>query len=359
MDAPAPVGTLAALRAALDIVAVAERLGLEPVRTGGGGAKILCPSHAEDSPSCLLYADGHLHCFGCGFHGSALDLVSTVRGVGFGDAIEWAATAFGLPLPARDPAAAARTAALRAVRDRLATGLADRPSIPAGLTPEAAEAIGLGWADESLIELVAQQSPAVAPLAPAEARAWSGRPTLELASRGGVIGVAVLFESSAGAMLVRPRRLEGASVAGLAAARPASAEIGAVYHAADPGLFLAARAAGVRAIVSSGRPLDTSTAGLLSSLAPRIVIVRRPGAGLAIEEAAAVLATGSRVGFAAIGDDGVPTTAVRLAEALVFGLAALPPAEARAIVSEILAAAPSRSSRALYAAALAARGVSL
>src|SRR5262245_11281233 len=31
--------------------------------------KICCPFHADKTPSCQLYADGHYHCFGCGAHG--------------------------------------------------------------------------------------------------------------------------------------------------------------------------------------------------------------------------------------------------------------------------------------------------
>jgi DNA polymerase I-like protein with 3'-5' exonuclease and polymerase domains len=34
-----------------------------------GDKKICCPFHADKTPSCQLYADGHYHCFGCGAHG--------------------------------------------------------------------------------------------------------------------------------------------------------------------------------------------------------------------------------------------------------------------------------------------------
>jgi hypothetical protein len=36
--------------------------------------KICCPFHADATPSCQLYADGHYHCFGCGAHGPIADL---------------------------------------------------------------------------------------------------------------------------------------------------------------------------------------------------------------------------------------------------------------------------------------------
>jgi hypothetical protein len=36
---------------------------------GSSDGKICCPFHADATPSCQLYADGHYHCFGCGAHG--------------------------------------------------------------------------------------------------------------------------------------------------------------------------------------------------------------------------------------------------------------------------------------------------
>jgi Toprim domain/DNA polymerase family A/CHC2 zinc finger len=36
--------------------------------------KICCPFHADATPSCQLYADGHYHCFGCGAHGLISEL---------------------------------------------------------------------------------------------------------------------------------------------------------------------------------------------------------------------------------------------------------------------------------------------
>jgi hypothetical protein len=40
-----------------------------PNSSGTRNGKILCPFHAEKTPSCQLYSDGHYHCFGCGAHG--------------------------------------------------------------------------------------------------------------------------------------------------------------------------------------------------------------------------------------------------------------------------------------------------
>jgi DNA polymerase len=40
-----------------------------PQHGSGDDGKIHCPFHADETPSCQLYADGHYHCFGCGAHG--------------------------------------------------------------------------------------------------------------------------------------------------------------------------------------------------------------------------------------------------------------------------------------------------
>lgn len=51
--------------------------GLTPNRVG----KVLCPFHAERTPSLQIYADGHLHCFGCGWHGWLIDFAAALTGV--------------------------------------------------------------------------------------------------------------------------------------------------------------------------------------------------------------------------------------------------------------------------------------
>jgi DNA polymerase len=50
---------------------VEHRPGFEeaPRRGNGHDGKICCPFHADKTPSCQLYADGHYHCFGCNRHG--------------------------------------------------------------------------------------------------------------------------------------------------------------------------------------------------------------------------------------------------------------------------------------------------
>lgn len=69
-----------------DPVAVAQALGLaEGARRQRGGLTILCPWHAERTPSCSLSTgqDGTLraHCFGCGQSGDVFSLVAAVQGL--------------------------------------------------------------------------------------------------------------------------------------------------------------------------------------------------------------------------------------------------------------------------------------
>mgnify|MGYP000535142063 CR=1 FL=1 len=47
----------------------------------------LCPIHPERNPSFHVYPDHHFHCFGCGSHGDAADLVAAVEGVSRKEAI--------------------------------------------------------------------------------------------------------------------------------------------------------------------------------------------------------------------------------------------------------------------------------
>ena len=137
MSSLPPATDLASFRAQLDIVGLAGKL-TEVANAGGRGAKIRCPFHEEGSASCYLYPeDNHFHCFGCGAHGSVMDLVAQLRGVSFGEAIEWCAETSGIAAPARDPREAARAAVqpLRWQADAVLTGvdtvLADDPQLTA------------------------------------------------------------------------------------------------------------------------------------------------------------------------------------------------------------------------------------
>ena len=76
-----------------DIRHVADALGLTH-RKGF----LLCPSHAEKTPSCHLSANGFFKCFGCGIGGDSIGLVMLIRKCSFREAVEWIASRFGIPL---------------------------------------------------------------------------------------------------------------------------------------------------------------------------------------------------------------------------------------------------------------------
>ena len=72
-------------------------MGLKPIRevAAGYGLSVSragfckCPFHSERTASMKLYEnEQRFHCFGCGKHGSVIDLVEHFEGCGFGRAYE-------------------------------------------------------------------------------------------------------------------------------------------------------------------------------------------------------------------------------------------------------------------------------
>lgn len=68
----------------LDCREVARCLGLEPNQQ----SKVLCFLHAEATASLHLYENGW-HCFGCGEHGDAVDLVAKYLNISTVEAVSW------------------------------------------------------------------------------------------------------------------------------------------------------------------------------------------------------------------------------------------------------------------------------
>jgi len=63
------------------------------------GKLIPCPFHSEAKPSFTIYADGHGHCFGCGWHGDVIDAAIGLNGHGLAtpfQAAVWLAEKFGV-----------------------------------------------------------------------------------------------------------------------------------------------------------------------------------------------------------------------------------------------------------------------
>lgn len=93
------------LLAKISLEDVMQRLGMVTARRGAT-IQALCPFHQDTRPSLNLYpADGastaHYHCFACGAHGNAIDLVKEVQGLEFLPAVQWLAQQFGIKSPSR------------------------------------------------------------------------------------------------------------------------------------------------------------------------------------------------------------------------------------------------------------------
>lgn len=103
------------LLAKIPLEDVVQRLGMATERRGAT-TQALCPFHQDTRPSLNLYpADGaataHYHCFVCGAHGNAIDLVKKVLGLEFLPAVEWLAPQFGIKPPSRQSKQRAANAA--------------------------------------------------------------------------------------------------------------------------------------------------------------------------------------------------------------------------------------------------------
>ena len=82
----------------LDIVAVAQRLGINP-RRSGTHYLMRCPWHKDTHPSLVLYnhsGNMHCHCYGCGAHHSVIDFVMALEDLTFQEACQWLSTEFGI-----------------------------------------------------------------------------------------------------------------------------------------------------------------------------------------------------------------------------------------------------------------------
>ncbi|CAN7599780.1 CHC2 zinc finger domain-containing protein [Polaromonas sp. LjRoot131] len=103
------------LLAKIPLEDVVQRLGMATERRGAI-TQALCPFHQDTRPSLNLYsADGantaHYHCFACGAHGNAVDLVKKVLGLEFLPAVQWLGQQFGIKAPSRQSKRRAANAA--------------------------------------------------------------------------------------------------------------------------------------------------------------------------------------------------------------------------------------------------------
>lgn len=154
---------LVVVKARTSLHGLAVRYGLAKLQRRGRTWWACCPLHGERTPSFHLdEVKGYFHCFGCGAHGSAIDLVMQVERVGFGEAVRRLAGDDPAPvseaelarLRRREQELARRDAAEREQRRRdaaalwaaaapIRTGdLADRYLRGRGLVPPPRDSIG-------------------------------------------------------------------------------------------------------------------------------------------------------------------------------------------------------------------------
>lgn len=121
--------------------------------------KACCPFHGEKTPSFTVNDDkGFAHCFGCQWHGDAIEWLTQHDGLGFIEAVQQLASAAGLDVPAPTPERAAREARAATVREALdraqaiyraqldSAGAVMEYLAKRGIGPAEVEAFGLGFA---------------------------------------------------------------------------------------------------------------------------------------------------------------------------------------------------------------------
>ncbi|MCE6951021.1 DNA primase [Cereibacter sphaeroides] len=162
-----PPGFLDELRTRVPLSQVVGRKvtwDLRKSNQGKGDFWAPCPFHQEKSAS--FHVDdrkGFYYCFGCHAKGDAIGFVKETENVGFMEAVEILAREAGMPMPARDPAAAqkadrrsllaeAMEEAVKFYRLQLRTGAAAAARdylARRRLSPEGQERFGIGFAPDS------------------------------------------------------------------------------------------------------------------------------------------------------------------------------------------------------------------
>jgi DNA primase len=133
------------------------------LRKAGTNYKGLCPFHGEKTPSFQVNRDkGFFHCFGCGVGGDVFKFLELHDKIGFQDAVKQLAQRFGMPLPELEQTDEQRTSAaeretLLKIHEAAAAWFRQQLASPAGarirkqiadrgVSPETADALGLGFA---------------------------------------------------------------------------------------------------------------------------------------------------------------------------------------------------------------------
>lgn len=141
------------VKAAVDLRALVEETA-GPSKGGGRGRTsfYLCPWHADSRTPSLAVYDDHVHCFGCGFHGDAIDWVMRRDSLDFVAARDLLARRAGVARPTLSPEAEAKAKARRAYEDGLGVAAAFFEQELWGRDGEAGLAYvrERGWSDETI-----------------------------------------------------------------------------------------------------------------------------------------------------------------------------------------------------------------
>jgi len=76
----------------VDIVEVAEELGMKLTKTSSDRFSSICPlpGHLDHNPSFSIFVTSQVfHCFGCQAHGDVFDLIKILKDVSFLMAVQW------------------------------------------------------------------------------------------------------------------------------------------------------------------------------------------------------------------------------------------------------------------------------
>ncbi len=91
-------------RREIDIVEIAEDLGIRVIGRSSSQPKALCPFHEDRTPSLVFYRgqeSNQYHCFACAAHGDIFDLIKQSHDCDFAGALQWLVEKKGLVLPSR------------------------------------------------------------------------------------------------------------------------------------------------------------------------------------------------------------------------------------------------------------------
>ncbi len=275
------------------------------LKKSGASLKGLCPFHGEKTPSFNVHPERQFfHCFGCGAGGDVFKFVMLIEQVPFPDAMRIVAEKCGIPIPKTSPSsdrAARERDALIEIHDRAATfyqqRLAAHEAAPArrileerGVQPEFTRTFGIGYAPPyGLLKALKPPDPKKTGLFMANDRGeyydrfrrrlmfpiWNERGQV-IAFGGRIVGEGQpkYLNSSESPLYSKSHVLYGTHLA-----RSEARKTGRIVVVEGYFDVLSLHRNGIRNVVAScGTSLTSHQTGLLSRLAPEVVVNYDPDA---------------------------------------------------------------------------------